>query len=205
MKRIIFLFVLGIFAELFIMVFIQSAEGAQGDLQAKSVSLVTLLFGSPPTPTPTPTPAFNQPVRLEIPSIGLSADIEAVGLDNFGVMVIPENPRVGWYGLSARPGWGGNVVIAGHYDTASGAAAVFFNLDKIPLGAEIMFTDELGRTMKYVVDRSESRPIGNWSLEEIFGQTGERRLSLITCSGWWNPSIRTYSHRHIVFARLISP
>ena len=213
-RLLIILFLVGTLVEFVAAEQLESNEGSKTLLrqgyggQGGVVSKILSLFPSPtptvtPTPTPTPTPAFNQPVRIDIPSIGMTAAVESVGLDANGIMTIPENPHVGWYSLGARPGWPGNVMIAGHYDLVSGAPAIFYNLSKIPLGADIILTDELGRTMKYQVEQSESRPIGNWSLEEIFGPTQEKKISLITCSGWWNPKVHNYSHRHIVFGLLV--
>ena len=141
---------------------------------------------------------------MDIPAIGLSTNVEQVTVDEQGNMGVPkEFGNVGWFSHGTKLGWQGNAVMTGHYDDIYGRPAAFYHLKNIPLGAQIILTDEVGRTLQYEVVHSESKPIGSWSLAEIFGPTDERRLNLITCSGWWNPRIHNYSHRHIVFSRLL--
>lgn len=209
MKRLIFFLTIGIIVEFWLTSLLQPVQGQENTVH----SIVGKLFPSPtvtptpsptPTPTPTPTPAFGQPVYVQISSLGINAPVENISVDSMGRMGVPANPyNVGWYMLGARIGWQGNAILTGHYDTTTGTPAIFNRLSQIPIGADVVITDEIGRTMRYMVEHSESRPLGSWSMEEVFGPSSERRLNLITCSGWWNMRARTYSHRHIVFARLV--
>lgn len=212
MKRLIVLLTIGTIIELSMLTVIGAAESTAVTSPQSSWNIVKVLFPNPtttpsptPTPTPTPTPAFNRPDRIEITPINLNAPIEEIAIDSAGNMGVPQSfGSVGWFALGTKIGWQGNAVLTGHYDDIYGRPAAFYNLHKIPVGSDITLTDDTGRTLRYVVERSESRPVGNWSLTEIFGPTDERRLNLITCSGWWNPKIRNYTHRHIVFSRLAS-
>lgn len=205
-KVLTIIFTVGIVLELTLALAMGTVLGQEGN----DSSGIQFLFIGPtstptptPSPTPTPTPAFNQPSHISIPSIGLVAPIESVGVDENNQMGVPTNPDyVGWYAPGTKIGWQGKAVFTGHYDTARGAPAIFYSLSQIPLGAEIILTDEQGRTMVFEVDRSESKPVGAWTIDEVFGPTDERRIVLITCSGWWNPQQRSYSHRHMVFAKL---
>lgn len=212
-KILSIIFTLGIILEFTLTGVLSVAQGKEpGDIaedQSSSNMLGKLFFQPTPTPTatptpmPTPTPAFGEPVRIDVPSISISTQVENIGVDENNQMGVPTNPdHVGWYALGTRIGWQGKAVFTGHYDTARGAPAIFYSLSQIPLGAEIILTDEQGRTMVFEVDRSESKPVGAWTIDEVFGPTDERRIVLITCSGWWNPQQRSYSHRHMVFAKL---
>lgn len=210
MKRLIILLIIGTLVE-FSVINVIGASGDEEKLAEDPLRLVKnfLSFPTPtptatPTPTPTPTPSFGHPVQIEVAAINLNTTVEEVTIDGSGNMGVPQNfASVGWYALGAKLGWRGNAVITGHYDDIHGQPAAFYHLRHIPLGADILLSDDMGRKLVYRVYASESRPVGSWVLEEIFGPSEERRLNLITCSGWWNPRIRNYSHRHIVFSHLV--
>ncbi len=196
-KVLTIVFTIGIVLELTLTLAMGTALGEERDQGSFQLPFIG------PTATPTPTPAFSQPSHINIPSINLEAPVESIGVDEKNHMGVPTNPdRVGWYDLGTKIGWQGKAVFTGHYDRVSGAPAIFYNLHLVPLGAEITLTDDQGRAMVFIVDRSESRPLGAWTTDEVFGPTDERRIVLITCSGWWNPTLRNYSHRHMVFAKL---
>lgn len=58
------------------------------------------------------------PAVIEIPSIGVKAPVEEVGLLGDGEMDVPAGfDTTGWYGAGFMPGEPGNAVIAGHVDS----------------------------------------------------------------------------------------
>ena len=198
-RLLISMLVIGTLLEVTFLATLNYVEGNDGHLFTPTPTPTAI-----PTPTATPTPAFSRPTTIEIPSIGLNTSMIEVGMDASGAMDSPADPaQVGWYSLGTRLGWQGNAVLAAHYDDAHGRPAAFFNLSKIPVGTDIIITDDIGRKLTYRVERSESRPIGEWVLSDIFGASDQRRLNLITCSGWWQAGVHNYSHRHIVFTRLV--
>ena len=69
------------------------------------------------------------PLRLRVPSIGVDASIEYVGLTKAGAMEVPKlHPNVAWYSLGTRPGDRGSAVIAGHYSwKKNGGDEIFRN------------------------------------------------------------------------------
>src|SRR3989344_5825214 len=73
-----------------------------------------------------------QPSRLLIPSIGVDAHIQSVGLSwrGNGDMGVPTNfTDVAWYNQGPLPGMPGSAVIDGHMDGKNVAQAVFYNLN----------------------------------------------------------------------------
>jgi hypothetical protein len=173
---------------------------------------------SPPPGEPSPD-AAEVPTTLVIPKIGVKTTIEPVGVDNQGAMMMPVNPEnVGWLARGPwppqpSPGWPGqqgDAVIAGHLDwyidpgdAAKGTApAVFAQLDQLAVGdsVEIDFADGTQKEMWTVTDQEvapyDSHPAG------LFSESGDPRLSLVTCAGVWNSAANTYSQRLIVNAKL---
>ncbi len=62
------------------------------------------------------------PKKLDMPRLGLEAQIVEAGIDKSGAMETPDNYKdVGWFNLGVRPGEIGNAVITGHLDTAVAA------------------------------------------------------------------------------------
>jgi LPXTG-site transpeptidase (sortase) family protein len=155
--------------------------------------------------SPTPPQAVDPlPVRLRIPAIEVDTEVEAVGQTTSGAMDVPQNvDNVAWYELGALPGRAGNAVIAGHLDRVGGAPAVFWELDKLQLGDEILVEDVTGTTHRYQVVNVESYPYDQAPIADIFGFTLESRLNLITCRGRWDRVQQTYANRLVVFAEFV--
>lgn len=143
------------------------------------------------------------PVRLRIPSIGVDAAVEHVGVTEEGDMAPPEAwENVGWYRDGPRPGERGNAVIDGHLDSYTGTA-VFWDVRELLPGDEVEVEDASGTTRVFRV--AASRRFSNddpSASAEIFGATDERRLNLITCGGSWNG--QQYAERLVVFTELVS-
>ncbi len=148
------------------------------------------------------------PVRLEIPSIGVDAPIEHVGLtdEQERAMDAPAGfMNVGWYDKGFQPGETGNAVIAGHLDTSTGGPAVFWDLDKVNAGDEVMVTYANGDRYTFMVedweiyDHNAQGPI----IDAIFGKSQTADLNLVTCDGAWDHGAATYSKRLVVFTTLV--
>ena len=172
-----------------------------------------------PTPTPTPPPPpptatravappvagpppsnVGVPVRVRIPSIGVDAAVEQVGVDADGNMATPDDPwNTAWYAPGARPGQKGNAAIAGHVDYAGLGQVVFWDLDKLGPGDEVFVDTAGGATLRFVVRDSVYYRPENAPLQDIFGQTSAVNLNLITCGGTFNPVTRQYDQRLVVF------
>jgi sortase A len=165
----------------------------------------------PPEPTPAPTvepedeeeeiPA--KPVRFQIDSIDVDAEVEHVAQDDQGRMDVPsEWEDVAWYELGPVPGEQGNAVIAGHYDSFIGPA-VFFDLRKLEEGDILRVITEDDEELEFEIFEIESVHIDDADSRKIFGKTEEYNLNLVTCEGIWDPDTDMYDHRLIVYSRLI--
>lgn len=162
------------------------------------------------TPSPAPVPAVQQsqvaePQTLTIPKLNVQTSVEQVGQDAGGRMDVPTGvDNVGWYSLGFKPGEAGNAVIDGHLDTVTGAPAVFFYLDRLTAGDQVMVTDKNGKNLTFEVTNVQSYPFDQVPLQDIFGPNDKPRLNLITCIGVWDRINRNYSNRLVVYTELKS-
>lgn len=153
-------------------------------------------------PTATPTPATGTPVRLVIPKLNLDVTVESKGENEAGHMEVPSWENVAWYNLGRRPGEQGSAVIAGHYDTDTGAPSTFYQLSTLQIDDEIYVQDELNKVLRFVVRDIRNYDYFLFPINEVFADPVGRKLNLITCSGTWNHGLQTYSDRLVVFAEL---
>lgn len=143
------------------------------------------------------------PARVNVPSLGIDASVEAVKTKADGSMDTPSTfLTVAWYEPGSKPGAPGNAVFAGHVNNALTTSGVFANLGSISLGDSVVVTDSQGKQLRFVVYNIEDYPTATAPLETIFATTGPAQVVLITCAGDWDPRARSYEHRLVVFAKL---
>lgn len=165
---------------------------------------------STPAPSAAPTvekakTAVDIPQALIVPKINVNTKVELVGEDNEGKMDVPKQAEnVGWYQYGSKPGEQGSAVLAGHLDTITGVPAVFYNLDQLQVGDEVIVVDQSGKRLTFEVTRSQVYPFDQVPLTEIFNSNDKQRLNLITCTGTWNVGARNYSNRLVVYTQLKS-
>ncbi|RJR28404.1 class F sortase [Candidatus Microgenomates bacterium] len=171
--------------------------------QNKVVSPISRQQSSPLTmPTAEPAVAVD-PYRLKIAKLGIDTEIEYVGLDEKQNMDVPKDDmNVGWYELGAKPGSLGKAVIAGHFDTRSGTPAVFYELDDLEAGDEVIVESEQGEQLTFAVMSKSSYPTNEFPIDIVFGPAEESQLNLITCAGVFDTSKQSYSNRTVVFTKL---
>jgi len=164
---------------------------APGDVAVRDASVDAMDQGRGP-----------DPVRLEVPSLGVDAAVDAVGVEDDGSMVIPaEVDRVGWYRFGPEAGAAaGNAVIAGHVDTAAQGPGALFDLQGVEVGAEMLVTDGAGTLHRYTVISRERMTKSDLPVDTIFARTGEHRLVVITCGGDFLPETRSYADNVIITA-----
>ncbi|MFT9847668.1 class F sortase [Aneurinibacillus sp. REN35] len=142
------------------------------------------------------------PTRLEIPSIGLVAPIEPVGILANGQMGVPASfNKAGILMPWTKPGEKGNAVIAGHFDHYTGPA-IFYHLRKLQPKDKIFLYDNKGTTLVFSVKSVESFKVKEAPLEKIFGASAKANLNLITCAGKFNKKKQEHARRLVVFAEL---
>lgn len=168
---------------------------------------------SRPALTPTATqllkPRTNtqaDPVRLVIPSIGVNAPVEMVGILNNGDLATPTRSPwndVGWFVSGSQPGEKGSAVIDGHLDRPGGYPAVFWNLRYMQVGERVEVMNANGKTLNFQVTRVAFYSPQAAPIQAIFGNSGGTYLNLITCAGDWIPSQHQTTLRLVVYTTLI--
>jgi LPXTG-site transpeptidase (sortase) family protein len=134
------------------------------------------------------------PVSIEIPSIQVSAEVVASGIDDeSGQMEIPATAaQVGWYRFGPRPGEDGSAVLAGHVDMAGQGPGAFFHLDRLVAGDEVEVHLSDGTVQRFAVVETVRVPKDQLNVEAIFSRHGGPRLTLVTCGGAFNHTERSY-------------
>lgn len=141
-----------------------------------------------------------QPVRLIIPSIGLSAPVASVGLNEKGEMDVPDGNTsdVGWYKYGTIPGNIGSAVIDAH------VYAAFEDLRSLKVGQSVIIENANGERLEFTVDDSRVYKLGELTSGMLFGKRDTRRLNLITCAGEPTADGSSYTHRLVVYTKIVA-
>lgn len=147
----------------------------------------------------------SEPVRLDVPAVGIHVDLVDLGLAPDGTLEVPSEPmKAGWYTGSPTPGQAGPSIIVGHVDSADNGPAVFFRLGELTKGARIDVSREDGRVARFEVTAVRSFPQSRFPTGMVYGNTRGATLRLITC-GKWNDETEEYDNNVVVFAQLVAP
>jgi hypothetical protein len=164
------------------------------------------LVGSPNAKAPAP-PApskYGIPNRLIISSIGVNTSLQSLGLASDGTMQAPSQWQVaGWYDKGVRPGDPGPAVIAGHVDSRNGPA-VFYHLRNLKPGDRAQVRESDGRTLTFIVDTVQSYPKDHFPTAVVYAPTPNPVLRLITCTGDFDWTARSYLDNLVVSAHLVT-
>ncbi|MBY3554236.1 class F sortase [Modestobacter lapidis] len=149
-----------------------------------------------------PVPEVPAPARLVVPSIGVDAPVDPVGVSGTGAMRIPADvDRVGWYEHGPAPGDGaGSVVLAGHVDSRTQGLGAMAALRTAEVGAEVRVLDEAGTVSRWRVVARETLHKQQLPTAELFTRSGPRRLVLLTCGGPFDEELRSYRDNVVVLA-----
>ncbi|HEV1997708.1 MAG TPA: class F sortase, partial [Candidatus Dormibacteraeota bacterium] len=146
-------------------------------------------------------PVNPSPMRLLIPRIGVDARIEARGLDSNRNMLTPNHFQdVAWYDLGPRPGQPGNALMNGHVDWWTGSA-VFTRLSDLRRGDYVIVVRRDGTRITFKVTGRQT-VTANARVAALFAPSSVATLTLITCTGVWDPRIMSDTHRLLVSAVL---
>lgn len=157
------------------------------------------------SPVPTGTPPSSAPIaRLIIPSIGVDAGVVVKGVGPDGVMEVPNNGYdVAWYDFAARPGFGGNAVFSGHVNFRGLGPAVFWDLGKLMPDDVMEVRLDDGTVYQYRVTGKGAFDEEAAPVEQIIGPTPVESVTLITCTGTFNPATHQYNQRLVVRAERV--
>ncbi len=125
------------------------------------------------------------PRRLDLPSLGVSADVSAIGTDGSLVLIPPSDyTTVGWWAQGAEPGDGsGTTILAGHTVHTGGGA--LDNLGDMKVGATVTLR-RARQSLVYDVTSVTTYRKGALAARaaRVFDQTGPERLAIVTCGDW---------------------
>lgn len=159
------------------------------------------------TAAPTSDPPRSEPVHVDIPRIGVDAEVVPVGLNPDGTVGVPPletGAPVGWYRYLAAPGDPGPAVLLGHVDTYRGPA-VFYRIHELQPGDAIDIQRADGRGVEFTVDAVRTYPKSQFPSQVVYGPSAEPVLRLVTCGGVFDRNRRTYLSNVVVYASLASP
>ncbi|MBF6601093.1 MAG: class F sortase [Dehalococcoidia bacterium] len=188
------------------------SSGTRGNSDLATINgfggIMTPTPGAAPTVASSPfAPGDPSPIdRLVIVSAKVNAPVVTKGVDATGVMQSPDNAYdTAWYNFSARPGFDGNAVFAGHVDYVRVGPAVFWNLKDLNPGDVIEVRLKDGTVYRYAVKVKQQYDAKSAPIDQIVGPTAVQSVTLITCSGTFNPTTRQYDKRLVVRAERIAP
>jgi Sortase domain len=157
----------------------------------------------PAHPAPRAGRPVAAPVLLIIPAIGVDTGLESLDLLPDGTLEPPHEWGVaGWYADGVRPGEPGPAVIAGHVDSVNGPA-VFYRLHDLRIGATVLVRTRDDTMLRFVVDTVRRYPKTQFPTAAVYGPTPLPELRLVTCTGEFDWSARSYLDNLVVSARLV--
>lgn len=156
------------------------------------------------------------PDRLVIPSLGVDAPFQTIGLDTSApadsqgrqrLGTPSDRTKAGWYAAGPRPGSGrGTVLTNGHtYHDGSAIFTESFS-SRVAVGQRIDIRQRAGGVCSYRIDRvwAEVNSATDYPLivasQHLYDFDGPERLFLTTCSGSFNSATHSYDQISIVTA-----
>ena len=149
----------------------------------------------------------SEPKKLKIGSIEVDAFVQKVGVDQNKQIAVPTNIFLtGWFDQSQKPGERGLSIIDGHLDgRTAGSKAVFWRLGEM----------KKDQVVEVVYGNNSTRKFSVLTVEKVSTQKAaailfsqdpkvESQLNLITCTGTYDKSAKSYSERIIVTTKLIN-
>jgi LPXTG-site transpeptidase (sortase) family protein len=141
--------------------------------------------------------SFGAANWMRIPKISVDSAISDVGITN-GFYDVPWFD-VGHHVDSHNPGEFGNSIYNGHVVTIN-AGDVFHHLDQLQAGDAIYIYTQAYRLDWAVSDAFSVAQDDNSFLADV----AERRITLYTCTGDFNPIERSYAERLVVVGQMVS-
>ena len=170
-------------------------------------ALIVLLFASFAFTLPAHAAAnVSAGARLSIPSLNLNVQIiEANQITIAGGFMTWDlttlGTRVAHLEGTAWTGDGPNknIVLAGHNTLANGRPSIFYHLERIHVGDNIVLSQG-GTNFTYAVTRTM---MVDPSQFDVIYPTGKDQLTLLTCAGSFSSSLGGYTKRFVVVAERV--
>ena len=151
--------------------------------------------------------ARSLPMHLDVPAIGVHSPLLQLGANPDHTVAVPpleKDSKAGWFQYSPTPGQLGPAVLLGHVDSARWGPGVFYRLGALTPGQTVEVTRSDKTVAVFVVDKIDSYPKGSFPSLQVYGDTSNAQLRLITCGGIFDPSARSYENNIVVYAHLVS-
>ena len=146
-----------------------------------------------------------EPKRLIIPTLNVDSYVQKVGVDQNTQIAVPNNIHIaGWFVDSVLPGADGLSIIDGHVNGRNSDEGVFKRLKELKQGDEVIVESGDGTRTTFKVYSGESLPKDSVA-DKLFSQvpTIRRQLNLITCTGTYDSTSRTYSDRWLTILEAV--
>lgn len=146
----------------------------------------------------------SDPVWIKVPSIAAESSLVGTGLNQDRTIEVPpvDQPmQASWYKFSPTPGEAGPAVILGHVD-GKHQKGVFWRLHEVKPGAEVLIGRQDGSVAEFVVDEVKRVPKKAFPTDEVYGDTSDAQVRLITCGGEFDKAARSYLDNWIVYGTL---
>lgn len=141
------------------------------------------------------------PSAVTIESINVDrAPVLDVGVAENGDMEIPGAKGVGWYRYNPTPGDEGSSVLAAHI-AYQGSPGVFRYLADTEIGDIVVVDYDDGSQIRFEIFERAQYNKGDLPKDRIFAKSGDPVLTLITCGGQFNRSLRSYDDNIVAYAR----
>jgi hypothetical protein len=148
------------------------------------------------------------PVHVDIPRVGIHADLIEVGLTGAGAIAVPplnQALKAGWYQGSAAPGQLGSAVLDGHVDSREipePHQGAFYALGAVDPGDTVEVTRADHMVAVYAVDLVETASKAHFPTSKVYGPVPFAALRLVTCGGDFDYQAHSYVDNVIVYAHL---
>ena len=150
-------------------------------------------------------PASNwSSMRILIPSIGIAAPVDPVGLNADKTLEVPSGVgHAGWWDGGSHPGTAGPMVVVGHVSTIGGPG-VFARLKDLKRGDLVTITQATGAQVTYAVSGELEISKNDFPTALVYGPTRKPVMRLITCAGRIDPSSGHFTDDLVVFGDLVT-
>jgi sortase (surface protein transpeptidase) len=148
--------------------------------------------------------ANSVPTKVAVPSIDASSSLISLGKKPDGELEVPPltNPKqASWYNGSPAPGTLGPAVILGHIN-GDGKPGIFYRLKDVKAGDQVFVDRQDGQTAIFTVSHIDTVPKNAFPSDQVYGDTPDSQLRLITCGGIFDPAARSYEANVVVYANL---
>ena len=148
-------------------------------------------------------PGAASGMSVDIQKIGVQSTLAPMGLNPDKTIQTPsldEVQQAGYFTEGPKPGDVGPAVIVGHIN-GKGKQGVFARLDELKAGDKVTVTRD-GKPLTFTVKRTQTVEKNKFPTAEVYSDTKDAELRLITCGGDLDRSAHSYKSNVIAFATL---